>query len=220
MQGPRGHRGVPGQARRNRHRGGEDSMASIRAKASLHALVQRASQFAARNVQPATEVETQNQHEHTEVDSGSGAGQLGQCFERDAECEKLGVADNLCGKCKDLGGGAFELHNPGGLRFMGRWVYLHVCVFVCVLIYDTCKYWPGVDCDLWCKVLFTTMYVFVRWRMCMNLHADMFLLYFAGPSMTTCILPEMWALAMCASWQSMVMQVCMCVCSCVCMYVC
>ncbi len=153
MEGPRGHRGAPGHGRRNRHHSGDDSMASIRAKASLHALVQKASRLAARNADSATETQTQDQNQQTEVDSGSGAGQLGQCFERDAECEKLGVADNLCGKCKDLGGGAFELYNPGGLRFMGRCVhiYAHVPMMSMNIVGVDCRLWEGAcTCVLVC----------------------------------------------------------------------
>ena len=45
---------------------------------------------------------------------------LGFCHERDAECKKLGVTDNLCGKCTALSGGGFRLEEPKmGLRFGG-----------------------------------------------------------------------------------------------------
>ena len=44
---------------------------------------------------------------------------LGFCHERDAECKKLGVTDNLCGKCEKDGAG-FKLVNEIGLRWGGK----------------------------------------------------------------------------------------------------
>jgi len=45
---------------------------------------------------------------------------LGYCHPLDSTCKKLGVKDNLCGKCTALPGGGFELsESKAGLRFAG-----------------------------------------------------------------------------------------------------
>ena len=44
----------------------------------------------------------------------------GWCRRRNKECQKLGVADNLCGKCTRLPGGGFRLEETKyGLRYAG-----------------------------------------------------------------------------------------------------
>jgi hypothetical protein len=59
------------------------------------------------------------------------SGKWGHCVAASASCEKLGVANNLCGACAKIPGG-FMLYNKGGLRFNGMCVCVCLCVCVCV----------------------------------------------------------------------------------------